>query len=96
MKLNTNAMKLNTNANEYIPESIKEENKKYDKLEKDFENENKWMFDIVVVDPTLEQIVPPNTPISVSGSTTPIVVSNEDNIKSAFPKSYAQIVKNNK
>jgi len=55
MKLNTNAMKLNTNANEYIPESIKEENKKYDKLEKDFENENKWMFDIVVVDRVIVQ-----------------------------------------
>jgi hypothetical protein len=86
-------MELNTNANVYIPESVKQENEIYDKLEKEFESNNKWMFDVVVVDPTLEQIVPPNTPKSPCDSPTPIISSKENDDKSL--KSYAQIVKKN-
>jgi len=38
-------LNLNKDAKPFIPEYIKEENKMFDELEKNFVNNNSWIFD---------------------------------------------------
>ena len=70
---------MNTEAKSFIPESVKIENEYFDKLEKEFVEANKWMFEAIeleVIEPKTP-IVPNNTPIQETES----------------KKSYAEIAK---
>ena len=51
-------MELNINAKTYVSEAIEKENAFFDQLEKEFEENNKWLFEVVEV-----PINPPNTPV---------------------------------